>query len=329
MGCGLSCAGIVLHHCSVPGGEGCGRLSPEPKRFDVLKKMTRGFVKQRRYLPYLVPVGFLSILLVLLPLAGLLFMSFLKWNLTQSKVPTFAGISNYVRMFSDLQFWSSLGTTLLFTVESVVPQVVLGMGIAVLFNRPWRGMGLIRALFLTPMMIAPLFAGMIWRLMYSDDFGIIKYVIVLMGFDSAPVWLADPRFALHAVILVNVWEWTAFVVLFILAGLQTIPQSLYEAASLEGCGRVRMFWSITLPTLRPILLTVVLFRAIDSFKVFDIIFAMTSGGPGRSTEVMSYLVYQYGINFFELGYSSTLALMVLAMVTFMAWLLLRLREERV
>ena len=125
----------------------------------------------------------------------------------------------------------------------------------------------------------------------------------------------------------NVWQWTPFVVLFVLAGLQVIDNALYEAASLEGCGRWQLFWKITLPLLRPVLLSVVLFRAIDSFKVFDVIFAMTGGGPGQSTEVMSYKVYQYGMNFFELGYASTLALVIMGIVMLMAWFLLRLRGK--
>ena len=261
--------------------------------------------------------------LVVLPLLLIIALSLTDWNLTRAALPRFAGLGNYARMFGDAAFWSSLGRTCLLTVEGTALQIVLGVGVAVLFNRDWRGMGVIRSLFLAPMMIAPLFVGMIWRLMLSDDFGILRYGLQLIGIDNPPLWLDDPGVALQTVALVSVWQWTAFVVLFAVAGLQAIPGEIYEAASLDGCGPVRSFRSITLPMLLPTLLAVALFRVIDGFKLFDIIYAMTAGGPGTSTTTMSYFVYQQGISFFELGYSSTLALTMLCLTVVLASPLLR------
>ncbi len=272
--------------------------------------------------PLLVPAGGFSVVFVALPLIGLFALSLCNWTLTRSRSPSFAGADNYVRMASDGAFWGSLGTTVLFTIESVVFQLVLGLAVAMLFNRSWRGIGLIRTLFLAPMMIAPLFAGMIWRLVMSEEFGFLKQVLLAIGFENPPVWLNDPAFALHAVIMVSVWQWTAFVVLFMLAGLQTIPPELYEAADLDGCGPVRRFRYITLPMLMPFLVSVGMFRCIDGFKTFDLIYALTAGGPGDSTQTISYFVYQQGLNYFDLGYSSTLALTMLAMVVAMTWGLL-------
>lgn len=272
--------------------------------------------------PLLAPAGGFSVAFVGVPLLGLLALSLCDWTLTRARTPAFAGIGNYVRMLADGAFWASLGTTLWFTVESVVLQLVLGLAIALLFNRPWRGIGLIRALFLAPMMIAPLFAGMIWRLVMSEEFGILKQGLLAIGIENPPVWLSDPTFALQAVIMVSVWQWTAFVVLFMLAGLQTISPELYEAASLDGCGPLRRFWYVTLPMLRPFLVSTGLFRSIDGFKTFDLIYAMTGGGPGESTQTLSYFVYQQGLNYFDLGYSATLALTMLVLVVIMSWALL-------
>lgn len=245
-------------------------------------------------------------------------LSLSDWTLTASHAPRFAGFANYTRMVHDSAFWGSLWNTLLLTVESTALQLVAGIGVAVLFDRDWRGMGMVRTLFLTPMMIAPIFVGMIWRLMLSDDFGIVKYLFQLVGILNPPLWLADPAIALQTIVLVSVWEWTAFVVLFALAGLQAIPGEIFEAASLDGCGALRSFFSMTLPMLRPTLMAVALFRVIDGFKVFDIIYAMTAGGPGTSTTTMSYFVYQQGITFFNLGYSSTLALVMLVLSLLLA-----------
>ncbi len=258
-----------------------------------------------------------------LPLVMIVGLSLTDWNLTTGRAPHFAGLLNYTRMLRDSAFWGSLGHTCLLAAETTVLQLVIGVGIAVLFNRTWRGMGVIRSLFLAPMMIAPLFVGMIWRLMLSDDFGIVKYALQLAGIDNPPLWLDDPRIALQTIVLVSVWEWTAFVVLFAVAGLQAIPAEIYEAASLDGCGPLRLFRSMTLPMLAPTLAAVALFRVIDGFKIFDIIYAMTAGGPGTSTTTMAYFVYQQGISFFDLGYSSTLALVMLVLGVLLCAPLLR------
>lgn len=264
-------------------------------------------------MPFVLPAAGCGLLLIVLPLLMNGGLSLTEWTLTVARTPRFAGLANYTRMVHDGAFWGSLWNTLLLTVESTVLQIAVGTGIALLFDRDWRGMGVVRTLFLTPMMIAPIFVGMIWRLMLSDDFGIVKYLFQLVGVLNPPLWLDDPAIALQTVVVVSVWEWTAFVVLFALAGLQAIPGEIFEAASLDGCGALRSFFSMTLPMLRPTLAAVALFRVIDGFKVFDIIYAMTAGGPGTSTTTMSYFVYQQGITFFDFGYSSTLALVMLAL----------------
>ena len=259
------------------------------------------------YGPFLLPAAISAAILVVLPLLLILGLSLSDWTLTEAKLPRWAGLANYGRMLGDGAFWSSLSTTLLLTAESTGVQLVLGIGIALLFNRDWPGMGLIRALFMAPMMIAPLFVGMIWRLMLSDDFGIVRYGLQCLRLD-APLWLDDPHWALQTICMVCVWEWTAFVVLFVTAALQALPAEVFEAAAMDGAGRWRIVSTIILPLLRPAILAVALFRVIDGFKLFDIVYAMTAGGPGDSTTTMAYFVYQQGIVFFDLGYSATLAL---------------------
>jgi ABC-type sugar transport system permease subunit len=266
---------------------------------------------------------------LLLPLLLVSVLSLFDWNLSRSATPVFSGLNNYARMLSDPEVLGAVGRTLLFTVESVVLQLVLGLGIALLFVRHSPVMGVVRTLFLAPMMVAPIFAAMVWRLLYSDDFGLLRYALLALGVEDPPSWLGDPAVALHAVVLVNVWQWTAFVVLFLLAALQSIPAELYEAARMDGAGAWRRFRFITLPLLRPAILAVALFRAVDAVKVLDIVYVLTAGGPGTSTQLVSFLVYRTGLGFFDLGYASAQALLVLVLILLLvAGLLLPGRARR-
>lgn len=273
---------------------------------------------------FIAPAAVMSLFLVALPLAGLLGFSLFDWNLTRPGSLRFLGLGNYAAILKDPAFWQALATTAIFVVESVTLQMVAGVAIALLLSHRLPGMGLVRTLFLTPMMIAPIFAGMIWRLCLSDDFGVVKFILQAGGWAEPPLWLANPTFALHTIVAINSWQWIPFVVLFVMAGLQVIPGELYEAAHIDGASRFRAFLSITLPLLSPILLTVLIFRTIDAIKVFDVIYATTAGGPGDSTETISYLVYQQATNFFNLGYGSAIAVIMLLIVAGLALLLVAL-----
>ncbi|NSY20006.1 carbohydrate ABC transporter permease [Neorhizobium sp. AL 9.2.2] len=276
---------------------------------------------------FLIPAGAMSVLLIGLPLLGLLVTSLFEFNLTQMAMYRFVWLSNYVTIVQDPAFWHALRVTIAFVIESVALQIVAGVAIALLFDHRLPGLSLIRTLFLAPMMIAPVFAGMIWRLFLSDDFGLAKYLLQLAGWSEPPLWLSDPAFAIHAVVIIVSWQWIPFVVLFCLAGLQIIPRDLYEAAKLDGAGPIRRFTAITLPLLMPIISTVLVFRVIDALKVFDVIYATTGGGPGDSTETLSYLVYQQGMGFFNMGYGAALATVMLIVVATLALILIKFNER--
>lgn len=274
-------------------------------------------------LPYLAPAVILTIFLGVIPLAALLGFSLFDWSLTRQNSGDFVGLENYVNIAKDPAFWHAVRVTVQIAVETVVIQLVLGISIALLLNRNLPGMGLIRAFVMAPMMMAPLFAGLIWRLALSNDFGIIPYLLTLLGWTSPPVFLSDPNWAIHAVVVVTAWQTTPFVVLFVIAALQTIPSEVNEAARLDGARAFRLFWFITLPLLRPVLYTIVLFNVIDSVKIFDPIYALTTGGPGDSTESLSYLIYLETSTFFEMGYGSALAVVTLIIVSIPVFLILR------
>lgn len=276
---------------------------------------------------FLIPAAVMSLLLIGLPLLGLLATSLFEFNLTQMAMYRFVWFSNYIAIAQDPTFWHALRVTVTFVIESVALQIIAGVAIALLFDHRLPGLSLIRTLFLAPMMIAPVFAGMIWRLFLSDDFGLAKYLLQMASWSEPPLWLSDPSFALHAVVIIVSWQWIPFVVLFCLAGLQIIPRDLYEAAKLDGAGPIRRFTAITLPLLMPIISTVLVFRVIDALKVFDVIYATTGGGPGNSTETLSYLVYQQAMGFFNMGYGAALATVMLIVVAIMALIMIKTNER--
>ena len=274
-------------------------------------------------LPFLAPAAILTAVLGVLPLLALLGFSLFDWSLTRPNSGVFVGLKNYLSIAKDPAFWHALGVTVQIAIETIVIQLVFGVAIALLLNRNLLGMGVIRAFIMAPMMMAPLFAGLIWRLALSSDFGIIPYLLTLLGWETPPAFLSDPNWALQGVVLVTVWQTTPFVVLFVIAALQIIPAELYEAARLDGAGALRLFWSITLPLLRPVLLTIVLFSTIDSVKVFDPIYTLTSGGPGDATESLSYMIYLETSQFFDMGYGSALAVITLIIVSIPVMLILQ------
>ncbi len=272
---------------------------------------------------FLAPGLAATLVMAVLPLLALLVFSTLDWSLTRPGQAHFVGLGNYLKILGDPEFWHAFGVTARIAAEVIVLQLTLGTALALLLNRPLPGLGVLRALILTPMMMAPLFAGVVWRLILSSDFGVAPWMLTVLGAAHPPLFLSDPAWALQSVVLIAVWQTTPFVLLFVIAALQIIPADLYEAARLDGAGPLRRLFSITLPLLRPVFGTVALFSVIDSVKVFDPIYALTAGGPGNATESLSYLIYRYSSTFFEMGYGSALAILTLLLVSIPVLLILR------
>lgn len=273
--------------------------------------------------PFMAPAVVLTVLLGVIPLLALLGFSLFDWSLTRAGSGTFIGLANYLAIATDPTFWHAVGVTIEIGAETIAVQLLLGISIALLLNHDLPGMGIIRAFVMAPMMMAPLFAGLIWRLVLSSDFGVLPYLLTLVGIDNPPVFLSDPFWAVQSVVLVAAWQTTPFVILFVIAALQIIPPELYEAGRLDGASAPRLFWSITLPIIRPVLLTIILFSVIDSVKIFDPIYALTTGGPGDATESLSYLIYLETSTFFNMGYGSALAVITLILVAIPVLLILR------
>ncbi len=290
-------------------------------------------VKGARLTPILLvlPAVLLLLAITIFPLIYELRLCFLSWELTTNFPPEFVGLKNFADvLFRDERFWNALKNTLILIVFGVAIQSGLGTGLAVLLNRLSRWRTFVTSLFLIPVMIAPVVSGMQWVMIYHDKFGPLNYIIQLLsGFRlHGYAWIANPGVALISIMITDVWQWTPFVILIVLAGLQSIPVELYEAAEVDGSSGWQSFWYITLPLLVPILIIGVLIRMMDSFKLFDIVYLLTKGGPGSATETISFYTYLKGFKFFSLGYTAALAFVQLIVITVIAQVFLAFQERQ-
>jgi multiple sugar transport system permease protein len=236
----------------------------------------------------------------------------------------FVGLSNWSALLSDARFWGALRTTLYFVAVAVSAELVLGLAFAMLLHASFRGRGLMRAAVLVPWAIPTVVAARLWSWLFNVDHGLIPSL--LPGQDVN--WLGTPGYALHAGILVDVWKTTPFVTLILLAGLQAIPPELSRAAQLDGAGPLRIFWSITLPLLRPAIAVAAVFRGLDAMRVFDAVYVLTGGGPANTTETLSIYAYKTMMRSGDFGYGSTIAVATFLCVGVLAAMYLKLVMPR-
>jgi multiple sugar transport system permease protein len=221
---------------------------------------------------------------------------------------------NFTRLLSDNFFLTAMAHTFVYAAAALTCEFLLGLGLALLLNSQIRGRGLFRATLLVPMMLPPVVAGVVWRLLLNPNFGAVNGTLKQIGIDTESLtWTASPRLAMLSVIVVDVWQWTPFVFLVLLAGLQAIPQEPYEAALIDGSNRWQTFRHVTLPLLKPAILIVLLLRTMDLLRVFDQIFILTEGGPGFATETISLYIYRTAFRFFDFGYAAAMSFVLLAL----------------
>ncbi|HTG86745.1 MAG TPA: sugar ABC transporter permease [Pyrinomonadaceae bacterium] len=234
-------------------------------------------------------------------------------------------IGNFTRLASDNFFLTAMAHTFVFAVAALSCEFLLGLGLALLLNSQIRGRGFFRATLLVPMMLPPVVAAIVWRLLLNPNFGAINGTLKEIGINTeALTWTASPSLAMMSVIAVDVWQWTPFVFLVLLAGLQAIPQEPYEAALIDGSSRWQTFWHVTLPLLKPAILIVLLLRTMDLLRVFDQIFILTEGGPGFATETISLYIYRSAFRFFDFGYAAAMSFVLLALTNVISVVYIRL-----
>lgn len=262
------------------------------------------------------------------PLITLIVMGFYRIDLIGFRPDGFIGLENYRELIEDSRFWFSFRIMVIYTVTSVVFQVVVGMALAMALFRPLRGQAILRVALLLPMILAPVVVGLSWRtLILTQDYGILDAAFKAVGLGSHP-WLTHPTWALVSVILIHTWQWTPFAFLVFTASLHAMSPEPFEAAMLDGASGWQRFRDLTLPMLRPTIAVVVILRTMIALRAFDAIYSATGGGPGTATEILNLYAYRISFTSLRLGYGATLGT-VLILVTLIASLLIyRLRQAK-
>jgi len=238
-------------------------------------------------------------------------------------------LANFARLLSDTFFLTAMVHTLVFAVAALTLEFSIGLGLALLLNGQIRARGFFRASLLVPMMLPTVVVGVVWRLMLNPNFGAINGTLKRFGLNTDPLtWTASPKLAFISVIAVDVWQWTPFVFLVLLAGLQAIPQEPYEAALIDGSSRWQTFRHVTFPLLKPAILIALLLRTMDLLRVFDQIFILTEGGPGFATETISLYIYRTAFRFFDFGYAAAMSFVLLALTNVISTIYIRFLQSK-
>lgn len=271
--------------------------------------------KEWNYLWMLAPLLIFVVAIAIYPLLFSIYISFFKYRLTDpDQLRTFVGLANYVDAFNDPAVRKALSNTLIFVFGTVTLEILVGLGLALLLTDESRRMHITRSFLLIPMAIPALVVGLIWKSLYNADFGVIPYYLKELGIDVGRGPLGELSTAMPSVILIDLWQWSPLLMVIFLAGIKSLPHEPYEAARVDGATRLQSFFHITLPLLKPVFLIALLLRTMQSFKVFDIIYATTSGGPGSATTVLNFHIFTVGMTFFNMGYAASLANILLIIV---------------
>ena len=286
------------------------------------------FLDPKRRGPLLIAPAIIVLLLVnIVPLMWSLGLSFFKFRANQMKPPSFSWFYNYEKMLTKENIWESLQTTGIVVASSVFIQMILGFALAMLFAKKFPLRRIILMLVLTPMMLSYVAVGIFFKLFYEPEFGLLSQFIQIFTGEMY-VLLATPAGALLGVIVADAWQWTPFVMLLSLAGLVSVPKYLYEAAEIDRISWWRQFTTITFPYVRSLLLLAVLFRTIETFKIFDLVYILTNGGPGTATETIAVLVYRMAFQYFRTSNSTALGYILIFIVIVLTSLYLYVIKKR-
>jgi ABC-type sugar transport system permease subunit len=259
------------------------------------------------------PALFLIVAFVIFPLLYSFYLTFQNYDLAIGPPAEYVALENYEEMLADTRFWRSWINTFIIIFPAITLQLFLGLGIALLLNRPIRGRAFITSLLIIPSMVSPVSAAMVWRMLYGVKYGGINNALMQAGIlDVYFDWFASPARAIFSIVAVEVWHNTSFMMIVLLAGLQSIPQELYEAGEVDGASPWQRFWYITLPLLKFTMIVALLIRMIDLTKLFGLIYLLTFGGPAGSTQTVAFTTYLSGFQDFRISYASTLSYVIVA-----------------
>jgi ABC-type sugar transport system permease subunit len=300
---------------------------------DALRSDYRGAIRHSLFLrklePYLWVAPALCVLFVFTHLPILLEGALSLFAADGFTAPRFIGLNNYLEAFSNQDFWDAIGHNIVYAVATVAGKVVLSLILAVLLNQQLIGRNVFRTILFLPVVLSFVAIGVLWTLFLNYDYGVLNALLKAVGLKSLRQdWLGSADTALWAVILVDIWKWTGFHLVIYLAGLQSIPRDLYEAALLDGANAFQRFWRITVPLLRPFTAINVLLASLGAFSVFDLIYVMTQGGPFKATNVAMVEIYLQAFQFNRFGYAGAMSIVLLGLVAMMSIVILRITRAK-
>ena len=270
------------------------------------------FMDRRQALIYPAPAVIVLFLIVVLPIAFNIYLAFTKWTVGLGQ-PVFVGFDNFVDLVSDERVWNGVKVMVYFSGLSLALEIGLGLLIALYFNREFRGSEIVQAIYIFPFAATPVAVALIWRIMLNPEIGVLNYLLRGIGLPGS-LWVSGEQMVIPALVLVDVWKWTPMITLIVLAGLKSLPPDPYEAARIDGASALQIFWYITLPMIRPVLIAALMLRSLDNLKEFDMIYTITQGGPGIASETLYLYSYMVGFGFFKAGYGSALMVVVFLIV---------------
>lgn len=288
------------------------------------KKSTYRRQETLRASVFLIPAIAVLLLTSVFPLLYSLYLSVFQWNMLMPFAePRFVGLTNFVNAFRNADFLGSLRLSFTYVFIAVTIEFLLGMGIALLVTARIKGLAVYRVAMLVPLMMTPVVAGVLWRFLLNPRYGVINYFASLLGGSATTTWLATPTLAFASIVMVEVWQQTPVVVFILAAGISSLPQMVFESADIDGASGLQQFRYITLPLLAPVIAVVLLIRVMDCFKLFDVIYTLTYGGPGKSTEVVSLYIYKEGLKYFQIGRATSMSWIFLVIVLFISFFFMR------
>lgn len=276
---------------------------------------------------FMAPTTIFLFLTALVPLLYSVYISFFRYKLNLPNArPVFVGLANYSRMLADKTLRISTLNTFCFAFVTVTLEVLLGLIVAMAFcsDRPWAR--ICTSVILVPVIMAPVAIGTLWRMMFDGSTGVINYLLSFFGVESV-VWLSHPKYAMAAVMFVNIWQLVPWVCIITAAGLKALPKDCLEASLTDGANHFQIFFHIILPIISPLLIIIYMLRFVDAFKVFDTVYTMTNGGPGTATEMLPNYIYKQGLKYFDVGYTAAMAIAFVVVMTVITLFFLRLRKR--
>lgn len=276
------------------------------------------------YWPFVIPAVVVIAAVIVFPWVFTLWMSVNRWTLGQSQ--SFAGISNYARLATDLRFWEALWHTVLYTGLSVIAPVFLGLLAALIFDAQFPLRGFLRGIFVMPMMATPVAVALVWTMMFHPQLGVLNYLLSFVGIGPQE-WIYNQISVIPSLVLVETWQWTPLVMLIVLGGLASVPREPYESAEIDGANAWQKFRYLTLPMIAPFLMIAIIIRSIDAVKSFDIIYAMTQGGPGTASETINIYLYNTAFSYYDIGYGSAMAVIFFMLIVALSFVLLMARQR--